>query len=291
MKKKNDEFLKIFQNKGKYYFKQLYFVNKRKFQKGTGSYLFDGKKYIYDKSMYEKQKLLFKLSKQNKKVLEIGNYMGHSILIMLLANPKIQITAIDINDKYAKPSLDYLQEQFPFSKINFIHGDSLKVLSNLEGEFDLYHVDGTHTHSRISQEFLMLLNLKKKKIKILFDDVFSMLHLKKNILKNFKIIKSFTPDSAYNNFYVELKINDKTFKQSLKNFKIENCKIFFKYQLIELLTKITIYNKINLIIWKFFLKNFKIFRKLNNKIKKRLLFPEQNKFTNLEKNEISPITS
>jgi len=53
MKKKNDEFYKIFQNKGMHHFKQLYFANKRKFQKGCGSYLFNGYKYIYDKSMYE----------------------------------------------------------------------------------------------------------------------------------------------------------------------------------------------------------------------------------------------
>jgi len=266
-----------------HHFKQLYFVNKRKFQKGSGSYLFDGKKYIYDKSMYEKQKLLFKLSKQNKKVLEIGNYMGHSILIMLLANPKIHITAIDINDKYASPSLDYLQKQFPNSKINFIHGDSLKTLSNLKGKFDLFHVDGTHAHSIISKEFLLLLNLCKKKINILFDDVFSMPYLKKNLLKNFQVIESFIPNSTYANFYVKIKINSKTLKQSIKNFQIENYKIFFKYQLIELLIKKIIYNKINLIIWRLFFKNLIIFRKLNNKLKKKLLYAEQNRFLNFKK--------
>jgi len=287
MKKKNDEFYKIFRNKGMHHFKQLYFVNKRKFEKGCGSYLFDGKKYIYDKSMYEKQKLLFKLCKQNKKVLEIGNYMGHSILIMLLANPKIHITAIDTNDKYAKPSLDYLQKQFPNSKINFIHGDSIKILSNFRGKFDLFHVDGNHVHSIISQEFLLLLNLRKeKKIKILFDDVSSMPHLKKNLLKNFQVIESFVPNLLNANFYVKIKINDKTLKQSIKNFQIENYKIFFKYQLIELLIKKIIYNKINLIIWRLFFKNFIIFRKLNNKLKKKLLYPEQNRLLNFKKKQV-----
>jgi len=283
MKKKNDEFYKIFQNKGMHHFKQLYFANKRKFQKGCGSYLFNGYKYIYDKSMYEKQKLLFKLCKQNKKVLEIGNYMGHSILIMLLANPKIHITAVDINDKYAKPSLDYLQKQFPNSKINFIHGDSLKILKNLKGKFDLFHVDGTHAHNIISKEFLLLLNLCKKKINILFDDVSSMPYLKRNLLKNFQVIESFIPNSTYANFYVKLKIDNKTLRQSIKNFQIENYKIFFQNQLIEILIKKIFYNKINLIIWRLFFKNFTILSKLNNKLKKKLHYPEQNRFLNFKR--------
>ena len=106
----NDEFYKIFENQGKKHFEQLYHVNK-KFIKGCGSYLFNGSEYIYDEnSMYEKQKHLFELSKKNNKILEIGTYMGHSVLIMLLANPKINITAIDNNHIYSKPSLEYLQK-------------------------------------------------------------------------------------------------------------------------------------------------------------------------------------
>ena len=54
-----DEFYKIFKSKGKHHFEQLYIINKKKFIKGYGSYLFNGKRYSYDKSMYKKQKLLF----------------------------------------------------------------------------------------------------------------------------------------------------------------------------------------------------------------------------------------
>jgi len=138
-------------------------------------------------------------------------------------------------------------------------------------------------HNIISKEFLLLLNLCKKKINILFDDVFSMPYLKKNLLKNFQVIESFIPNSTYANFYVKIKINSKTLKQSIKNFQIENYKIFFKYQLIELLIKKIIYNKINLIIWRLFFKNLIIFRKLNNKLKKKLLYAEQNRFLNFKK--------
>ena len=167
---RDDEFYKIFHSKGKSHFEQLYFVNKKKFTKGCGSYLFDGKKYNYDKSFYEKQKLLFELCKTNNKVLEIGSYMGHSILIMLLANPKIHVTAIDINDHYAKPSLKYLQKKFPKSKINFINNDSIEALGSLKENFDLFHLDGAHEHEVISKEFLFCINLRKSNnLKILFE--------------------------------------------------------------------------------------------------------------------------
>jgi hypothetical protein len=260
--KEKDEFYKIFQSKGKYHFEQLYFVNKKKFKKGCGSYLFNGKKYSYDKSFYEKQKLLFELCKTTNKVLEIGNYMGHSALIMLLANPKIHITAIDIDDYFARPSLMYLQEQFPKSKINFIHGDSIKVISNLKEKFDLFHIDGAHEYEIISKEFLLLINLRKNKFKILFDDVLSMPYLRSNILKNFKIVKSFIPNSNHPNFYVEIYIDNKKIKRNLKNFKFTNLIILLKYRLIKKL----FINRITRKFYKYFIKHFDTGGKIKHKI-------------------------
>ena len=61
---KNNEFLKLYNNIGKYHFEQLFAVNNKKFMKHCGSYLFDGQNYIYDSSQIEKQKLLFELSKK-----------------------------------------------------------------------------------------------------------------------------------------------------------------------------------------------------------------------------------
>jgi precorrin-6B methylase 2 len=253
--RRTDEFYKTFQKKGKYHFKQLYFANKKKFLKGCGSYLFDGHTYSYDKSMYEKQKLLFDLCKTNNKILEIGNYMGHSILIMLLANPKIHITAIDISDRFAKPSLEYLQKEFPESKINLIVDNSLNALNNLKERFDLFHLDGTHRYEVISKEFLFLLNLSKNKnVKILFDDVLEMRYLKYNILKNFSVIKNVTTHSVHPNFYVEIYINKKTFKKDIRKFKFEQLKIFMIKYLWSCLKHFTIFRNIrNKFIEKYYL--------------------------------------
>lgn len=262
---KNNEFYKIFQNKGKYHFEKLYLANKKKFIKGRGSYLFDGKVYSYDKSMYDKQKLLFELCKTNNKILEIGCYMGHSILIMLLANPKIHITAIDISGQFATPSLEYLQKQFPESKINLIINNSLNVLKNMKERFDLFHVDGAHSHAVILKEFLFLINLSKNKnVKILFDDVSCMPYLKNNILGNFKILKNLTPRSKHPNFYVEIEINKKNIKKIIRKFKFDDLKIFFKYRL----QRIIISNKITWYLWNLFLKDFKIFINIKNKFRK-----------------------
>ena len=71
--------------------------------------------------------------------------MGHSLLIMLLANPNLKITTIDIVEKYSKAATDYLQNEFPNAKINFIKGNSLNIIPKLDAKYDLFHIDGTHS--------------------------------------------------------------------------------------------------------------------------------------------------
>jgi len=102
------------------YFTDIYKVCKNSFEIGCGSYLFDGQNYKYQIETYQKQKLLYEKSKNKENILEIGTYMGHSLLIILMANPVAKITSIDIDDKYSLPVIKYLQKEFPNSKINFL---------------------------------------------------------------------------------------------------------------------------------------------------------------------------
>jgi hypothetical protein len=120
---------------------------------GCGSYLFDGLNYTYCERMYEKQKLLYNVAKKSSAVLEIGVYMGHSMFIMLLANPNIKITGIDIDDFYAGPSLELIKKRFN-SEINLIKGDSISTLPLLKEKFDLFHIDGYHDAYHVNFEFL-----------------------------------------------------------------------------------------------------------------------------------------
>jgi hypothetical protein len=220
----NEEFYKILHSKGLYYFKKIYSVNGNNFQKGCGSYLFNGKKYKYFQPAYEKQKLLYNLAKQYSEILEIGVYMAHSILIMLLANPKIKITAIDIDKTFAVPSINYLKDEFPNAQINFIHGDSLSVLKSLKKKFELFHIDGTHDNSIVTKEFALCLNLRRdvNKYRILFDDIDSLAYLQKNILSSFNISTYILPKCDNKNAFIEILIKKNLLINQLKNFNKKN---------------------------------------------------------------------
>jgi hypothetical protein len=220
----NEYFYKILHGEGLYHFKKIYSVNGNNFQKGCGSYLFNGKKYKYFKRTYEKQKLLYNLAKQYSEILEIGVYMGHSILIMLLANPKIKITAIDIDKTFAVPSINYLKKKFPNAKINLINGDSLNVLKSLKKKFDLFHIDGAHDNSIVTKEFALCLNLRRdvSKYRILLDDVNSCAYLQKNILSSFNVSTCIAPKCENKNTFIEITIKKNLLINQLKNFNKNN---------------------------------------------------------------------
>ena len=65
-----------------------------------GSYLFECNKYTYCDKYYSKHKLLFDTAKKCDSVLQTDDFMCHSIIIMLMANPNIKITCIHITDQY-----------------------------------------------------------------------------------------------------------------------------------------------------------------------------------------------
>lgn len=180
------------------------------FWKGCGSYLFDGSEYNYCADMVEKQKLLFNVAKKANKVLEIGTYMGHSASIMLAANPKIEIVAIDNMDFFAGRAIPLLRELYPESKIEFLHGDSLSILPSLSGKkFDLFHVDGHHVESYIEQEIGMISSLSDDGyVPLILDDI-DICQGTVSRLKNSHQVNSWEiPDSRWTNglFYINWKI-------------------------------------------------------------------------------------
>ena len=199
-----------------FHFNEIYKRCGNSFHVGWGSYLFNGHSYVYDSRMLEKQKLIFDLAKKNRSVLEVGVYMGHSLLIMLLANPKLKITCIDIESYYSLPAVEYLKENFRDAEINFIKGDSVKLLKNIREDFDLFHIDGSHSPFVIAKEILLCLKIKKtNNIKILFDDIDFMKEIKQNILTIFTITEEITAECKGRNCYLDFKFNN----IETKNFK------------------------------------------------------------------------
>jgi spermidine synthase len=201
---KNDELYNLLINNKKIFDDILINCN-NSFELGSGSYLFDGKNYNYYFGMYKKQKLLFDLVKNCTSVLEIGTYMGHSLFIMLLSNPKLDIVSIDIDDKYSVPSINVLNSNFE-QNIKFIKGNSLNVLDNITEKFDLIHIDGNHDESFILEEFEKCKKNARGTYKVLFDDVISMPNVENHILKNYKILNYIKPDCEWNNCFFEIEL-------------------------------------------------------------------------------------
>ena len=192
----------------KHIFYEIYEACGSKFLHGCGSYLFDGSKYAYCELMYEKQELLYNQVKTANDVLEIGTYMGHSLLIMLLSNPNLKITCIDISDEYTRPSVIILNKYFN-NAIDFIHSESLTAMNLIDKKFDFFHIDGNHENNYIDNEFqsIKTLNNRPDKIlRVLFDDQISLLDLQSKIKSNYKILQHIVPNCHWNNTYFEIQL-------------------------------------------------------------------------------------
>ncbi len=212
-------------------FNEIYEICDNEMELGCGSYLIGDKKYEYSINMYQKQKLIYDKSKNVSSVLEIGTYMGHSLLLMLLGNPKLHITCIDIEEKYSSKATKYLQSIFKNSKITFLKGNSLNILPTINEKFDLFHIDGTHGNTTITKEFIHCKRLASTEdFKLIFDDVEVCNTLQKNINSSYNVIDEFTPNCVNKNKYCHIKINPdfKKKEQEDKKFKFNIAVSFLK---------------------------------------------------------------
>jgi len=156
--------------------------------------------------MFQKQVLLYEKVKNINSVCEIGTYMGHSLLIMLISNPRLRITSIDIDDTFSLPAIKLLEKKFN-TNINFIKGSSLDVLPNLQEKFDLFHIDGTHKLDFVTKEFEMCKNLTSSdEINVIFDDYDTISEMKNLILKKHTILEQVVPNCNWRNSYLKIKL-------------------------------------------------------------------------------------
>jgi hypothetical protein len=271
-KKEIDLFKKI-----KKHFYGIFYSCNNKFWFSCGSYLIDGQRYKYDNSLLKKQILLYNLAKKNNSILEIGVYMGHSMLIMLSANPKIKILGIDNDARFSPKAVRYLKKNYRQSKLKLILGDSIEVLKKIRENYDLYHIDGDHSPKKIYNEIIQCLGINKNKtIKILFDDIDMMKNVERVLLKSFKIKTYIKPKMKFANLYVEMYVDDKSIKKFkdlyyfflITDFPRSFIIPVFKKTL-RLIIKILIGKKFRLWIANVLEKNFNniIFLKISKKIK------------------------
>jgi hypothetical protein len=175
---------------------------------GCGSYLFDGQTYKYCELMYEKQEVLYKNVKSATNVLEIGTYMGHSLLIMLLANPQLKITCVDISNEKTLPAITVLNKYFN-NAITFIHSDSLSALTKMTTKFDFFHIDGHHENNYITNEFLLIRKLNSRSdnvLRVVFDDAYCLKQLQTDIQLQYYILNKTCPKCSWENVYFEIQL-------------------------------------------------------------------------------------
>jgi predicted O-methyltransferase YrrM len=118
------------------------------------------------------------LNKNVKNVLEIGFNSGFSTLLMLLTNPYIHITCLDLGEhKYTVPCYNVLKETFG-DRINMIIGDSKKTLPSIADTYDLVHIDGDHSIAGAESDIINSYRISKKGTILIMDDYdFPYLHL------------------------------------------------------------------------------------------------------------------
>ena len=137
---------------------------------GWGSYLFDGTEYKYQRETLKKQEALFRVGQVSDHILEIGVYVGHSLLILLISNPHLKITCVDIDSRYSPKVVNYLNNQFG-NRITLIIGDGVAAMRMLQDNtYDAVHIDTDHNISAVTEQFNEARRVAKPRAYFIFDD-------------------------------------------------------------------------------------------------------------------------
>jgi len=180
---------------------RMFDANERKYRTDCGSYIYSPRRTggtfsldLMDETT-KKQETLYEASLKATNALEIGTYMGHSLLIMLCANPKLKVTTIDKTSVYCAGALNVLREVFPQSSITFIEGMSVDVLPTLTEKYDLFHIDGEHKSETVINEIRLcdrLFDRSKRAVTFVLDDLDYVQQARSFMFNNYKLNSSGT---------------------------------------------------------------------------------------------------
>lgn len=147
--------------------------------RGCGSYLIGPDSLGYEPCMYAKQRLLFERAAAlppGSEALEVGVHGGHSALIMLLANPTLRLTAIDVCVwAHTEPCVAELNRRFG-GRVQLIRATGeagMRALAEAgasAGRFALLHIDGDHRIESIMGDARASLPLARPGATYVFDD-------------------------------------------------------------------------------------------------------------------------
>lgn len=77
-----------------------------------------------------------------ERILEIGTAIGYSALLMHRAQPKAEITSLELRHDRLQRAEYYIREAGAESSITLLEGDAGELLKNLKGSFDFIFLDG-----------------------------------------------------------------------------------------------------------------------------------------------------
>ena len=125
--------------------------------------------------MIWKQKNLYQLAQNSSRILEIGFNAGHSSILLLVANPLLELYCFDIaTHTYIDKCFNFISSQFP-GRIHLIKGDSRVTVPKFAADnknllFDGFHVDGCHSPEVAMQDLDNCYLLAQKYAWVVFDD-------------------------------------------------------------------------------------------------------------------------
>lgn len=137
---------------------------------GTGASL-EGNSFYYHGTLnlypqlFTKQLNLYWCGKQAAtRLCEIGFNAGHSAMLLLLGRGDVPLdfTIFDIGHHvYTRPTLQYIESQFPHVKMEYIEGNSITTMPHwisnnpsAVGTYDVVHVDGGHSDECIHNDMI-----------------------------------------------------------------------------------------------------------------------------------------
>jgi len=198
----DDEFLQKI-NSHFHIFEEIFHANEGKWLKGCGSYLFDGQTYAYTPVMLEKQRAFYHACKGVQTCFEIGVYMAHSQLIMLMANPTMEIHSVDIDATYAEIGINVLKKHFPQASLHLTIAPSLSVMDTIlqqKKQWDMFHIDGDHNFSVIAQEWQKCQPYVSTGSIVVFDDI----DVNRPWFHSLPCISRITPDCKWSNMILHM---------------------------------------------------------------------------------------
>lgn len=132
---------------------------------------------VRNEGLLSKRINLLEVSRQGKRILELGFNAGHSALLFLLGcDPDALVEFMDVGlHPYVRPCFEYLSKISPVKK-SLLIGDSLQVLPKIALKdkqrdiYDVIHMDGGHADRFVVNDLILLYMLLKPGGYMIVDD-------------------------------------------------------------------------------------------------------------------------